>query len=119
MASDKMGEQMDVHSGGVDLKFPHHDNELAQSEAYFCQHDKGEHEWVRYFFHMGHLSIAGSKMSKSLSKCRSELTEGTVRESGTDQPRRKLPINKRRAGDNVHFAEHAYRVLDGQVVRRS
>ncbi|KAK4039633.1 tRNA synthetases class I (C) catalytic domain-containing protein [Parachaetomium inaequale] len=66
MASDKLGEQMDIHSGGIDLAFPHHDNELAQSEAYFHQCDKGEHTWVNYFLHMGHLSIAGSKMSKSL-----------------------------------------------------
>ncbi|KFA46491.1 hypothetical protein S40293_04262 [Stachybotrys chartarum IBT 40293] len=66
MASDILGSQMDIHSGGIDLAFPHHDNELAQSEAYFCQHDKGEHTWVNYFLHMGHLSISGSKMSKSL-----------------------------------------------------
>ncbi|KAL2259837.1 hypothetical protein VTK26DRAFT_6336 [Humicola hyalothermophila] len=66
MASDKLGEQMDIHSGGIDLAFPHHDNELAQSEAYFHQCGKGEHTWVKYFLHMGHLSIAGSKMSKSL-----------------------------------------------------
>ncbi|KAK1828048.1 hypothetical protein QBC39DRAFT_265979 [Podospora conica] len=66
MASDKLGDQMDIHSGGIDLAFPHHDNELAQSEAYFHQCDKGEHTWVNYFLHMGHLSIAGSKMSKSL-----------------------------------------------------
>ncbi|KAF9766879.1 hypothetical protein IL306_000662 [Fusarium sp. DS 682] len=57
---------MDIHSGGIDLAFPHHDNELAQSEAYFCEHGKGEHTWVNYFIHMGHLSISGSKMSKSL-----------------------------------------------------
>ncbi|KAK3902143.1 hypothetical protein C8A05DRAFT_34176 [Staphylotrichum tortipilum] len=66
MASDKLGEQMDIHSGGIDLAFPHHDNELAQSEAYFHECDKGEHTWVNYFLHMGHLSISGSKMSKSL-----------------------------------------------------
>ncbi|KOS17031.1 putative cysteine--tRNA ligase [Escovopsis weberi] len=66
MASDVLGSQMDIHSGGIDLAFPHHDNELAQSEAYFCEHGKGEHCWVKYFLHMGHLSIAGSKMSKSL-----------------------------------------------------
>ncbi|UKZ70532.1 uncharacterized protein TrAtP1_011512 [Trichoderma atroviride] len=66
MASDILGSQMDIHSGGIDLAFPHHDNELAQSEAYFCEHGKGEHTWVRYFLHMGHLSISGSKMSKSL-----------------------------------------------------
>lgn len=66
MASDVLGSKMDVHSGGIDLAFPHHDNELAQSEAYFCEHGKGEHTWVNYFLHMGHLSISGSKMSKSL-----------------------------------------------------
>lgn len=59
MASDKLGEQMDIHSGGIDLAFPHHDNELAQSEAYFHDCSKGEHTWVNYFLHMGHLSIAG------------------------------------------------------------
>ena len=65
MASDVLGSQMDIHSGGIDLAFPHHDDELAQSEAYYCEHGR-EHNWVRYFLHMGHLSIAGSKMSKSL-----------------------------------------------------
>ncbi|KAI1089453.1 tRNA synthetases class I (C) catalytic domain-containing protein [Rostrohypoxylon terebratum] len=65
MASDVLGSRMDIHSGGIDLAFPHHDNELAQSEAYFCQHGH-EHTWVNYFLHMGHLSISGSKMSKSL-----------------------------------------------------
>ncbi|KAI0977072.1 cysteinyl-tRNA synthetase [Xylaria arbuscula] len=65
MASDVLGSRMDFHSGGIDLAFPHHDNELAQSEAYFCDHGH-EHTWVNYFLHMGHLSIYGSKMSKSL-----------------------------------------------------
>jgi cysteinyl-tRNA synthetase len=72
MASEALGSVMDIHSGGIDLAFPHHDNELAQSEAYWLSSDKhdcashGGHEWVKYFIHMGHLSIAGSKMSKSL-----------------------------------------------------
>lgn len=68
MASDVLGQRMDIHSGGVDLAFPHHDNELAQSEAFWaeCKHDNLTHQWVNYFLHMGHLSIAGSKMSKSL-----------------------------------------------------
>ena len=67
MASDKLGSQLDIHSGGIDLAFPHHDNELAQSEAYWadCTHQH-QHQWVNYFMHMGHLSIQGSKMSKSL-----------------------------------------------------
>uniref|UniRef100_W8B8T6 Cysteine--tRNA ligase, cytoplasmic n=1 Tax=Ceratitis capitata TaxID=7213 RepID=W8B8T6_CERCA len=61
MASDIFGSMFDIHTGGVDLKFPHHDNELAQSEAAYNQS-----EWVKYFLHTGHLTIAGCKMSKSL-----------------------------------------------------
>ena len=61
IASKYLGSKIDVHSGGIDLKFPHHDNELAQSEAYF-----GTHEWVKCFTHVGHLHIDGRKMSKSL-----------------------------------------------------
>ena len=52
---------MDIHTGGIDLKFPHHDNEIAQSEAHF-----DSDSWVNYFLHSGHLTIAGCKMSKSL-----------------------------------------------------
>ena len=67
MASDLLGSQFDIHSGGIDLAFPHHDNELAQSEAYWRQKSHmNQHQWVNYFIHMGHLSIAGAKMSKSL-----------------------------------------------------
>mmetsp|Transcript_4431 Transcript_4431/g.5919 ORF Transcript_4431/g.5919 Transcript_4431/m.5919 type:complete len:149 (+) Transcript_4431:761-1207(+) len=52
---------IDIHTGGVDLKFPHHDNEVAQSEAYYEKDN-----WVNNFWHTGHLHIAGRKMSKSL-----------------------------------------------------
>jgi len=55
------GGAMDIHSGGVDLRFPHHDNELAQAEAAL-----GIKQWVNYFIHSGHLNIDGQKMSKSL-----------------------------------------------------
>ncbi|KAF2734332.1 hypothetical protein EJ04DRAFT_493667 [Polyplosphaeria fusca] len=65
MASEELGETIDIHSGGIDLCFPHHDNELAQAEAYWSSKEGG-HQWVNYFLHMGHLSISGSKMSKSL-----------------------------------------------------
>ncbi|KAM7086907.1 cysteine--tRNA ligase, cytoplasmic isoform 1-T1 [Molossus nigricans] len=61
MAGTLLGASMDLHGGGFDLRFPHHDNELAQSEAYF-ENDC----WVRYFLHTGHLTISGCKMSKSL-----------------------------------------------------
>jgi len=55
------GPKLDIHSGGVDLKFPHHDNEIAQAEARY-ESDR----WVHYFLHPGHLHINGLKMSKSL-----------------------------------------------------
>jgi hypothetical protein len=50
--SDLLGETFDIHSGGEDLKFPHHDNEIAQAEARF-----GCRQWVNYFLHAGHLHI--------------------------------------------------------------
>jgi cysteinyl-tRNA synthetase len=64
MASSLLKFPLDIHSGGIDLKFPHHDNELAQSEAYY--HDDGCKQWVNYFLHSGHLHIEGLKMAKSL-----------------------------------------------------
>lgn len=82
MASDVLGKHMDIHSGGIDLAFPHHDNELAQSEAYWCTKDHVDphSQWVNYFLHMGHLSIQGSKMSKSLKNfttIREALAQGS------------------------------------------
>ena len=62
MAQAILGEQMDIHSGGIDLRFPHHENEIAQSKAFFNTGDS----WVNYFLHSGHLNIEGLKMSKSL-----------------------------------------------------
>jgi cysteinyl-tRNA synthetase len=57
MASKVLGPTLDVHCGGCDLKFPHHDNELAQSEAFYdCR------QWVNYFLHTGHLNIDGLKV---------------------------------------------------------
>jgi cysteinyl-tRNA synthetase len=50
-----------VHAGGIDLKFPHHTNEIAQSEAYLLSA-----EWIPHWVHTGHLHIDGLKMSKSL-----------------------------------------------------
>ena len=63
-----------VHAGGVDLKFPHHTNEIAQAEAYMLatNEEKGvgsvntEEEWIPHWIHTGHLHIDGLKMSKSL-----------------------------------------------------
>ncbi|NPA92549.1 MAG: cysteine--tRNA ligase [Chloroflexi bacterium] len=55
-----LGEQLDIHGGGTDLIFPHHENEIAQSESYTGK------PYVRYWLHNGMLQMAGEKMSKSL-----------------------------------------------------
>jgi cysteinyl-tRNA synthetase len=61
MACHVFGSKLDIHSGGIDLAFPHHDNEIAQVEAHY-----NSQQWVNYFLHAGHLHISGMKMSKSL-----------------------------------------------------
>ena len=60
MAMKYLGETLDIHTGGVDLTFPHHENEIAQSEALTGK------PFVRYWLHSEHLSVDGQKMSKSL-----------------------------------------------------
>ncbi|XP_074946980.1 putative cysteine--tRNA ligase, mitochondrial isoform X1 [Phalacrocorax aristotelis] len=63
ISSAVFGKQLDIHTGGIDLAFPHHENEIAQCEVYHqCE------QWGNYFLHSGHLHVKGSqeKMSKSL-----------------------------------------------------
>ncbi len=60
MAMKYLGETLDIHTGGVDLTFPHHENEIAQSEALSGK------PFVRFWLHAEHLSIDSQKMSKSL-----------------------------------------------------
>ncbi|NXC27813.1 SYCM protein, partial [Campylorhamphus procurvoides] len=63
ISSAVFGKQLDIHTGGIDLAFPHHENEIAQCEVYHqCE------QWGSYFLHSGHLHVKGSqeKMSKSL-----------------------------------------------------
>lgn len=60
MAKKHLGETIDIHAGGHDLKFPHHENEIAQSEA--CNHTK----FANYWLHNGFINIENEKMSKSL-----------------------------------------------------
>jgi cysteinyl-tRNA synthetase len=61
MAEAHLGATIDIHAGGVDLQFPHHENEIAQSE---CAH--GGKAFARFWLHNGMLNFAGAKMSKSL-----------------------------------------------------
>jgi cysteinyl-tRNA synthetase len=61
MSMKYLAEKIDIHTGGVDLIFPHHQNEIAQSEAY-----SGKSPFVRYWVHNEYLQVEGKKMSKSL-----------------------------------------------------
>ncbi len=68
-----LGEYIDLHCGGVDNIFPHHTNEIAQSEALIG------HEWCKYWFHVNHLNDKSGKMSKSKGHF---LTVSTLEEKG-------------------------------------
>ena len=70
-----LGEYLDIHCGGIDNAFPHHTNEIAQSEAYLG------HPWCRYWVHVHHLDTAGGKMSKSKGEF---TTVTTLEERGYD-----------------------------------
>jgi cysteinyl-tRNA synthetase len=61
MAETHLGQTIDIHGGGADLKFPHHENEIAQS---VCAH--GGAEFARFWIHNGFVTVEGRKMSKSL-----------------------------------------------------
>lgn len=75
IARKHIGEYLDIHCGGIDNAFPHHTNEIAQSESTFG------HEWCRYWFHVHHLNTSGGKMSKSKGEF---LTVSLLEERGFD-----------------------------------
>ena len=73
IARKHLGEYLDIHCGGIDNAFPHHTNEIAQSEATFG------HEWCNYWFHVHHLNTSSGKMSKSKGEF---LTVSLLEEKG-------------------------------------
>ena len=95
-----LGEYMDIHCGGVDNIFPHHTNEIAQSEAYTG------HKWCNYWFHVHHLNDRSGKMSKSKGEF---LTVSLLQEKGYD------PMVYRMFCLQSHYRkplEFSYEVLD-------
>ncbi|WP_409968306.1 cysteine--tRNA ligase [Bengtsoniella intestinalis] len=70
-----LGEDLDIHCGGIDNAFPHHTNEIAQSEAFLG------HKWCNYWMHVLHLNTGGGKMSKSKGEF---LTVSLLKEKGYD-----------------------------------
>ncbi len=75
IARKHLGEYLDIHCGGIDNAFPHHTNEIAQSESTFG------HEWCNYWFHVHHLNTGSGKMSKSKGEF---LTVSLLEEKGYD-----------------------------------
>jgi cysteinyl-tRNA synthetase len=68
MSCDLLGEHFDIHGGGADLQFPHHENEIAQSEGaiYGKERKASDQTFVDYWMHNGHIRVNEEKMSKSL-----------------------------------------------------
>ena len=68
MSCDLLGDHFDIHGGGADLQFPHHENEIAQSEGALYGKDRGPGDapFVNYWMHNGHIRVNEEKMSKSL-----------------------------------------------------
>ena len=113
ISAEYLGEYLDIHCGGVDNIFPHHTNEIAQSEAYFG------HKWCNYWMHGEHLNDAEGKMSKSKGEF---LTVSLLEGKGYD------PLSYRYFCLNSHYrnqlvftwdaldgAESAYKKLKSRI----
>ncbi len=109
-----LGEYLDIHCGGVDNIFPHHTNEIAQSESYL------NHKWCKYWVHGEHLNDASGKMSKSKGET---LTVSTLIQKGYDplsyrfmclqsHYRKQLTFSY----DSLDGAEAAYKKLKNKVL---
>ena len=103
------GEYLDLHCGGIDNAFPHHTNEIAQSEAYIG------HPWCRHWFHVHHLNTSDGKMSKSKGEF---LTVSLLRDRGYEPLVYRffcLQSHYRKAlvftWDNLKNAQGAYKKL--------
>ena len=114
MSSKYLGKQFDIHTGGVDLIFPHHENEIAQSEAGF-----GKKPWVKYWMH-GNFLILDKKMSKSLGNI---ITLQTLIDKGYDpldyryfcltaHYRSELKFNS----ESLDSARHAFQNLKSRIL---
>ena len=107
------GEKLDIHCGGIDNAFPHHTNEIAQSEAYLG------HKWCNYWFHVHHLNDQSGKMSKSKGEF---LTVSLLQQKGYDPLAYRLfclQSHYRKtlvfSFDNLDNASQTYRTLIDRI----
>lgn len=109
-----IGEYLDIHCGGVDNIFPHHTNEIAQSEAFIG------HKWCKYWVHGEHLNDSTGKMSKSKGKV---LTVSAIEEEGYNPLSYRFMVLQSHyrkqlafSYENLSGAENAYKKLRRQVL---
>ena len=99
-----LGEHLDIHCGGIDNAFPHHTNEIAQSESYLG------HKWCNYWFHVHHLNTTSGKMSKSKGEF---LTVSLLESKGYDPLAYRLFCLQSHYRRNLVFS---YENLDNAMV---
>ncbi|MGF1982227.1 cysteine--tRNA ligase [Lactococcus taiwanensis] len=120
MSTSLLGDTIDIHGGGADLEFPHHTNEIAQSEA------KTGQKFANYWMHNGFVNVDGEKMSKSLGNFTTvhellQAIEPRVLRFFLATTHYRRPVNFTEEGlqdaeNNVKKLENAYRNLDASAV---
>ncbi len=108
MGMDLLGERMDIHSGGVDLIFPHHENEIAQSEGCLG------HQWVNHWVHGEFLMVEGQKMSKSLGNF---YTLRDLVEKGVDPVAFRYAIQSNHYRKVLNFSFEGLRAAENSLKR--
>lgn len=119
MSTSLLGETIDIHGGGADLEFPHHTNEIAQSEA------KTGQRFVNYWMHNGFVNVDGEKMSKSLGNFTTvhellQVVKPQILRFFLATTHYRRPVNftddaLTEAENNIKKIENAYRHLDEQA----
>ncbi|MCA2389537.1 MULTISPECIES: cysteine--tRNA ligase [Lactococcus] len=119
MSTSLLGETIDIHGGGADLEFPHHTNEIAQSEA------KTGQKFVNYWMHNGFVNVDGEKMSKSLGNFTTvhellQVVNPQILRFFLATTHYRKPVNftddaLTEAENNIKKIENAYRHLDEQA----
>ena len=108
MGIDVLGERMDIHTGGVDLIFPHHTNEIAQSEGCLG------HTWVNHWCHGEFLMVEGQKMSKSLGNF---FTLRDLIEKGIDPLSFRYAIQSNHYRKVLNFSFDGLKAADASLAR--
>ena len=108
MGMELLGERVDIHSGGVDLIFPHHENEIAQSEGCLG------HQWVNHWVHGEFLMVEGQKMAKSLGNF---FTLRDLIEKGVDPIALRYAIQSNHYRKVLNFSFEGLRAAENSLKR--